>query len=161
MIQTSKYDELAKYLEKRSEDMIRMTFDEVAEIVGSLPQGAYDHRAWWANSTSQNHAVNGWLNTGWETSQVDMEKEELVFIRVHEIVQESLLPGYLPSKRRRRTTSSPQSRMDSELELILRQTGGLANLAYLVDAVERYIQGEIQEMELGQEIRKIWSRRRN
>jgi len=161
MIAVSKYDDLAKYLEKRTEDMIRMTFAEVAAIVGDLPQGAYDHRAWWANSASQNHAVNGWLSAGWETAQVDMEKEELAFIRVHEVVQDSLLPGYLPQKRRRRTAPSTQSRMDSELELILRQAGGLANLSHLIDAAERYIRGDIQEMELGQELRKLWARKKS
>jgi len=159
MILTSKYDELAKYLKKQDQDMLRLTFDEVAAIIGDLPQGAYDHRAWWANSASQNHAINGWLNAGWETSQVDMDKKELVFIRAHEIVQDSLLPGYLPQKRSRRSAPAPQTRMDSELELILRQVGGLANLSYLVDAVERYIRGDIQEMELGQELRRLWSRR--
>jgi hypothetical protein len=159
MIVTSKYDELAKYLKKQDQDMLRMTFDEVSAIVGDLPQGAYDHRAWWANSASQNHAINGWLNAGWETSQVDMDKEELVFIRAHQVVQDSLLPGYLPPKTRRRSSPSPQTRMDSELELILRQVGGLANLAYLVDAVERYMRGDIQEMELGQQLRKLWARK--
>lgn len=155
----SKYEELANYLAKQDKDMIRMSFDEVAQIVGSLPNGAYDYRAWWANSESNNHAVHGWLNVGWETSQVEMEKEELIFTRISDVVQESLLPGYLPQTRRR-SGYSHQNRINTEVDMILKQVGGVMNLSYLIDAVERYIRGEIQEMELGQELRKLWHQKR-
>ena len=160
MMQISKYEEFARYLAKQDQDMLRMTFSEVAGIVGSLPKAAYNHRAWWANSASNNHALNGWLNAGWETSQVDMDKEELVFIKAQDVLQEALIPGYMPKVKSRRKPFRGQTQLNTEVELILRQVGGIANLSYLIDAIERYIQGEIQEMELGQELRRLWHRRR-
>jgi len=160
MILVSKYEDLAKHLQKQNADMLRMTFEEVSQIVGGLPQGAYDHRAWWANSASQNHAMNGWMSVGWETSQVDMKKEELVFVRAAQVVQDSLLPGYMPKQRRAKSAYPQASRINSEVDLILNQVGGVMSLSYIVDAIERYMAGEIQEMELGQELRRLWARRR-
>jgi outer membrane receptor for Fe3+-dicitrate len=160
MILVSKYEELAKYLEKQDSDLIRMTFQEVEEIIGPLPPTAYDHRAWWANSASQNHAMNGWMSVGWETSQVEMDKQELVFIRAKKVLQDSLLPGYMPKTRSRKLPSPQRDRLNSEFELILNQVGGVVNLSYIIDAIERYMSGELQEMELGQELRRLWARRR-
>jgi len=160
MILISKYEDLANFLQKQNADMLRMTFQEVEDIVGSLPPAARKHRAWWANSTSQNHATNGWMSVGWETSQVHMDKEELVFVRAQQVVQDSLLPGYMPKQRRVKPSLSQASRINSEVDLILNQVGGIVNLSYLIDAIERYIQGDIQEMELGQELRRLWARRR-
>ena len=159
MIQISKYEELASYLAKQDEEMLRMSFDEVARIVGSLPQGAYDYRAWWANSQSNNHAVNGWMRAGWETSQVDMDQQELVFVRTQEVVQDALLPGYLPQTRRRKSYPR-RDQISTEVDMILKRTGGVVTLSRMIDAVERYIRGEIQEMELGQELRRLWHQKR-
>ncbi len=161
MMVISKYEELARFLEKQDPELLRMSFDEIEKVIeGPLPKGAREYRAWWANSETNNHAVNGWLNVGWETSQVDMEKGELVFIRAQQVFQDSLIPGYMPKTKSRRTGFKGQSRMDSELEIILRQVGGLANLSHLIDAVERYIRGDLQEIELGQELRRLWARKR-
>ena len=68
--------------------------------------------------------------------------------------------GYMPKSRTRRGPYSKPSRINSEMEMILNQVGGLANLSYIIDAIERYMNGEIQEMELGQEVRRLWARRR-
>jgi len=160
MILTSKYEDLSKHLEKQNVDMLRMTFPEVEVIIGPLPPAARKHRAWWADSASQNHAMNGWMSVGWETSQVDMKKEELVFIKAQQIMQDSLLPGYMPKTKGRRKPYQQQSRINSEVDMILNQVGGVVNLSYIIDAIERYMQGEIQEMELGQELRRLWHRRR-
>jgi hypothetical protein len=160
MITISKYEELAKHLEKQDADLLRMSFNEIEAIMGPLPPAARKHRAWWANSASQNHATNGWLSVGWETSQVHMDKEDLVFIRAHEVVQDTLLPGYMPKTRSRKSPYPQRDRINSEVDMILNQVGGVVNLSYLIDAIERYMQGEIQEMELGQELRRLWHRRR-
>jgi len=160
MILVSKYEDLAKHLEKQNVDMLRMTFNEVEGVIGPLPPAARKHRAWWANSASQNHAMNGWMSVGWETSQVHMDKEELVFIRAQQIMQDSLLPGYMPKRKSRRTPFQQQTRINSEVDLILNQVGGVVSLSYIIDAIERYMAGEIQEMELGPELRRLWARRR-
>ncbi len=160
MILVSKYEDLAKHLEKQNVDMLRMTFKEVEGVIGPLPPAARKHRAWWANSASQNHAMNGWMSVGWETSQVHMDKEELVFIRTQQVLQDSLLPGIMPKQRRKKSSYPQASRINSEVDMILNQVGGVMSLSYIIDAIERYMAGEIQEMELGQELRRLWARRR-
>ena len=156
----SKYENLAQYLAGKGEDMLRMTFEEIERhITGPLPPAAFEHRAWWANSDSQNHAVNGWLQAGWETSRVDMDNKELFFVRLAPALQYQFA---MPSEPRYRGRSSKHSRGDmvsTELESILNRAGGIANLSNILDAIEQYIKGDLQEMELGQKLRGLWNKR--
>lgn len=60
----SKYDALTRYLEDRTEPDVVVTFDELDQILGGLPDSARQYSAWWANKvTSQSHA-RAWLNAG-------------------------------------------------------------------------------------------------
>lgn len=156
----SKYDNLAHYLAGRKEDMIRMRFSEIEKLIeGPLPQVAYDHRAWWANSDTNNHAINGWLQAGWETSRVDMDNRELLFVRRAPALQYQFA---LPSRRRSDAILEDRSfdtmPLNEELNEILRKTGGPANLARMIEAVERYILGDLLETELGRILRQLWHR---
>jgi hypothetical protein len=169
MMQTSKYELLAVHLERSGQDMIRMTFDEVEQqIRGRLPPAAKEHRSWWANSETHNHAKNGWLQAGYETSSVDMDAGELVFLRTpgriygfykEERVDRSMAPPAMhspeaasPSKRSRRKGRSP------DMGAIVRAAGGVENLAHIVGAIEQYIAGDLLETELGRILRKLWPR---
>ena len=62
----------------------RSSFAEVEAVLGfQLPLSARMHRAWWANQSRGNghsHAL-AWTTAGWETAQVDMEAETLLFQR--------------------------------------------------------------------------------
>ncbi len=59
-----------------------MTFAEIAQILGrDLPQSAYRHRPWWANEATGHSHAKTWLKAGYETSQVDMARQKLVFRR--------------------------------------------------------------------------------
>lgn len=160
---SSKYQLLARYLEQSDQDMLRMTFDEVEQqIRGELPAAALEHRAWWANSETHAHARHGWLSVGYETSSVDMEGRELVFLRAPQMKTEIRLaemaapaPKRTPAPR----PSRPHQRGDSRLGSIVRAAGGVENLSRIMEAVQDYIEGDLLETELGRILRKLWPRR--
>jgi hypothetical protein len=57
-----------------------MTFAEIEKIIGSkLPPSAYDHRPWWSNNPSNNVMTKVWLEAGFQTEQVDLPGQKLVF----------------------------------------------------------------------------------
>lgn len=62
-----------------------VSFEELETVLGfSLPISARLHRPWWANqrlSNGHSHAW-AWLATGWKTSAVDLDKENLTFKRI-------------------------------------------------------------------------------
>ena len=62
------------------------SFVEVEAVISfHLPASARLHRAWWANQSRGNghsHTL-AWTMAGWETAQVDMEAETLLFRRKH------------------------------------------------------------------------------
>lgn len=158
---TSKYENLANYLAGRGEEMLRMTFSQIEEhIQGPLPKAAYKHRAWWANSETNNHAVNGWLQAGWETSRVDMDNKELMFVRKAPRGQFQFPISSESMIRNSKEEYSRGSTLDSELQGILQKTGGVVNLSHILQAVEEYIHGDIEEIELGRLLRKHWPRTR-
>jgi hypothetical protein len=80
----SKYDKLTEFLSEISEDRICLTFDEVDSLVdGGLPESARNHRPWWANRTEGRGSQNlSWQSVGWETRDVDMDLDEVTFVRV-------------------------------------------------------------------------------
>ncbi|WP_425426665.1 DUF7662 domain-containing protein [Acuticoccus yangtzensis] len=78
----SKYVSIQHYLEKRPQDRVPMTFDEIEEVLGfRLPASAHRHRAWWSNNSSNSVMTDCWMKAGFKTSDVDMEKRKLVFRR--------------------------------------------------------------------------------
>ena len=78
----SQYEPLRRFLCDRRDSEWRATFADVEEVLGfALCASARKHRAWWANSTSHPEASSGWLAAGWETRDVDMGGERLVFLR--------------------------------------------------------------------------------
>lgn len=58
--------------------MVRMTFNEIAGLVGSLPASAWQHREWWANDASHVEAA-AWLDAGWRVTVVDQRDEWVEF----------------------------------------------------------------------------------
>jgi hypothetical protein len=78
---SKKYDALGQYLKARAtQTMVRLTFAEIEAIIASkLPSSAYDHRPWWSNNPSNNVMTKVWLAAGFETEQVDMAGQTLVF----------------------------------------------------------------------------------
>ena len=160
MIQKSKYEKLARYLEKRDEEKLNLTFKEIETILGEpLPEAA-KRRAWWANSATNNHALNGWMDVGWQTANVDMKKQILDFIKVPlnrlEAPRISNLDYSAPAPRRR--TNRPSTNR-AELDRIVQRAGGVERIQQYMTVIERYLFGELTEMELGQELRRLYHRR--
>lgn len=74
-----KYDPLRRYLADRPDDHVRLTFTEVQNLVGALPESAYKNLAWWANNDRRQSAA--WQAAGWRVDSVDQSSQEVVFGR--------------------------------------------------------------------------------
>jgi len=86
----SKYSKLRDFLLSSGRDVVDLSFDEIAEIIGSkLPVSAFKYRAWWANDTSHTHARNGWLAAGYNVDYVDLDSEIVVFIKKYDVPMSS------------------------------------------------------------------------
>jgi hypothetical protein len=74
-----KYDPLRDYLAGKVGAEVRMTFSEVAKLVGELPASARIHRAWWANDSKVEALA--WRAAGWHVESVNQTSELVVFAR--------------------------------------------------------------------------------
>lgn len=78
----SRYEPLRQYLAGSAAADLPMTFPEIERILGRpLPDSSRRHRAWWSNNPTNNVMTRAWLDAGYETSEVDMAGERLVFRR--------------------------------------------------------------------------------
>ncbi len=76
------YQPLENYLKEQTFAEVPMTFGDIAAVLGrSLPKSAFHHRPWWANESAGHSHAKAWLNAGFETAQVDMAGQKLVFRR--------------------------------------------------------------------------------
>lgn len=84
MAMRGKYRKLYAHLCGLRSQEWQASFTEVEAVLGfQLPLSARMHRPWWANQSRGNghsHAL-AWTTAGWETAQVDMEAETLLFRR--------------------------------------------------------------------------------
>ena len=84
MVLRGKYQRLYTYLSSLQHQEWRTSFSEVETVMGfALPPSARLHRPWWGNQRGGNghsHAL-AWSVAGWETAEVDMEAETLLFRR--------------------------------------------------------------------------------
>jgi hypothetical protein len=80
----SKYHGLSNFLSEVEGEKVVLTFEEINGLVeGELPDSAFKHRPWWANRTEGKGSQNlAWQSVGWETRDVDMELDEVTFVRV-------------------------------------------------------------------------------
>jgi hypothetical protein len=102
----SKYQPLGDYLRQQNKDFVPMRFGEIERVIGmQLPKTSQLHRAWWSNNPSNNVMTRVWLDAGYETEQVDMRAQRLVFRRVSvpqldevtPVAHEGGSPGATPS----------------------------------------------------------------
>ncbi len=75
-----KYGPLREHLAGCAGDRVQMTFTEVEQLVGRLPDSAYRHRAWWGNNGA-NVEARAWLDAGWRVDSVNAAASEVVFTR--------------------------------------------------------------------------------
>jgi predicted transcriptional regulator len=78
----SRYAKLALYLQTQTDERVRLTFNEIEQIVGSeLPKSAYQHRSWWANDAASHVQSQQWLDAGWRVSQINLTDQTVVFVK--------------------------------------------------------------------------------
>ena len=90
----SKYEALTEFLSELDDDRIVMSFDSINDMIGGdLPDSAFKHRPWWANRAEGKGSQNlAWQSVGWETKDVNMELDEVTFVRAKN-VQSDLRSG--------------------------------------------------------------------
>ena len=75
-----KYEPLGQFLRKQKQERIRMSFSDIEKLIGSkLPKSSKSHRAWWSNNPTNNVMTKEWLEAGYETEEVELASERLVF----------------------------------------------------------------------------------
>ena len=77
----SKYEPLRNYLERRSTELVPMTFAQIESVLGFKLPRSQAYPAWWSNNPTNNVMTNEWLAAGYKTEQVDIEGRRLVFRR--------------------------------------------------------------------------------
>lgn len=79
----SKYQALTEFLDEVADDKVVLTFESINDMIGGeLPDSAFRHRPWWANRSGGRGAQNlAWQSVGWETRDVNMELDEVTFVR--------------------------------------------------------------------------------
>lgn len=80
----SKYSPLTHHLQMQHRQQIPMSFPELEKLLGfHLPPSARKHRAWWSNNPSNSVMTQAWLDAGYQSRDVDLEAERLVFVKLN------------------------------------------------------------------------------
>ncbi|RPI93708.1 MAG: CBS domain-containing protein [Chloroflexi bacterium] len=79
----SRYAALADWLAAQKEGQVLLTFEQIELIIrSSLPDSAFQLRAWWANDRSPHSPSLFWLEAGWKVVYVDLGEKQVVFARI-------------------------------------------------------------------------------
>ena len=74
-----KYFRFTDYLKKSNKSYIRLSFQEIEDILGfKLPSSAFNHTAFWSNSRSHSLA-SSWLNAGYKNIKTDLYEKYAEF----------------------------------------------------------------------------------
>ena len=80
-----KYLGLKNFLNKRNEEMLILTFEEIENIIErKLPKSAYKHPGpWWSNNYDHSQAI-AWIDAGYQTDFVTetYNKNIIIFFKV-------------------------------------------------------------------------------
>ena len=77
-----KYNPLYFHLMRLAGNEWRASFRDVEKVLGfPLPDSARRYEAWWENNDNRHVQAPAWLNAGWQTDEVNLGKETLVFRR--------------------------------------------------------------------------------
>lgn len=78
----SRYAPLTAFLKEQVADRVQVSFADVERVIGrKLPESASTHRAWWSNNAANNVMTRAWLAAGFQSEQVDLPGQKLVFRR--------------------------------------------------------------------------------
>lgn len=79
----NKYDPLQNYLLDQNSNYIKISFDQIEDLVGALPPTAYSTEQWWANEEieSTRHVQSkAWVANGWK-AKVDLGAKSVEFMK--------------------------------------------------------------------------------
>jgi hypothetical protein len=79
---SSVYRPLSDHLARSGRDVLVVSFDDVARLIGKpLPASAFDWPAWWSNDRSCRSQRAAWRRAGYRTEGVDLAARTVVFRR--------------------------------------------------------------------------------
>lgn len=99
-----KYTPLRSYLAGQDKDRVPMSFDQIERIIGEKLPASKKYPAWWSNNPSNNPMTREWVAAGFQSEDVDVAGESVVFARVQPLVHSAPLGGF---------GESPQAEFDS------------------------------------------------
>jgi hypothetical protein len=80
----SKYEPLTTYLRTLKAGEWTATFADIEKVLGfPLPASARNHPAWWGNQTPPHSQTQGWMDAGWETTDLNITRGHVTFVRRH------------------------------------------------------------------------------
>lgn len=85
---SSKYAKLTEYLADCGKDNLELTFDEIADITGYMPDSAYKYTTLWYNGGALNKS---WLDAGYKAS-IHLSKQEVSFYKSNSSHEKSNSP---------------------------------------------------------------------
>ena len=75
----SKYEPLQQFLASQPKTPLRLSIKQVEGILGfELPKSARLYAAWWSNAPDSHVQAQSWLDAGFETTGVDVNREHKV-----------------------------------------------------------------------------------
>ncbi len=77
-----KYSPLSDYLRAHDQNEVPMTFAQIERIIGSKLPNSHRYRAWWSNNEFNSVMTKAWLEAGFRSEQVDIERRKLVFRKI-------------------------------------------------------------------------------
>lgn len=70
-----KYIPLANYFSSADNPLIKLTFDEIEQIMGQqLPNAAYLNRSWWKKTKAPAKHFHAWTDAGYHVSEVEINR---------------------------------------------------------------------------------------
>ena len=84
MAARGRYQRLYSHLCSLPDREWRLSFTDIEAVLGfELPGSARMHRPWWSNQIDGHSQAIAWMAAGWETAEVDVRGETLLFRRRH------------------------------------------------------------------------------
>jgi hypothetical protein len=132
-----KYEPLRDYLTSCSGNEESLTFSQLEQLVGPLPDSAHQHRAWWGNDDYKSQS-QAWRAAGWHVESVDQATGQVVLAR-------GAQGG--TSRPRQRPQAPQRSYVDAQVIAALKSQNGTdrfdrSKLLQLIDELnDNYVRG--------------------
>ena len=82
MAARGKYQRLYSHLCSLPDPEWKVSFADIETVLGfELPESARLYRPWWSNQVDGHSQATAWMAAGWETAEVDVRGETLLFRR--------------------------------------------------------------------------------